>query len=100
MTSAAVQEANFLRQLFADMQFLDKPLVTIFVDNQSAISLAKNPVFHQRTKHIDVKFYYIRNDIKYKNVSLKYVPSESNYAYISTKPVTGMKIRRLNIFRY
>ena len=67
--TSAIQEANFLRQLFADMQFLDKPSVTIFVDNQSAISLAKNPVFHQRTKHIDIKFHYIRNDIKNKNVS-------------------------------
>ena len=82
------------------MQFLDKPLVTIFVDNQSAISLAKNPVFHQRTKHIDIKFHYIRNDIKNKNVSLEYVPSESNCADIFTKPVTGIKIKRFNIFGY
>ena len=50
---AATQEAKFLRQLLADMQGSDAECVCLYVDNQGAIALAKNPVQHQRSKHID-----------------------------------------------
>ena len=62
------QEAIFLRQLYADMVCTNKPVVNIFVDNQGAIMLAKNPVNHQRSKHIDIKYYYIRSQIETGNL--------------------------------
>ena len=80
------------------MQYLDNKKVTINVDNQSAISLAKNPVFRQRTKHIDIKYHYIRSQIKENLIELKYIPSELNVADIFTKPVSSHKINRFKIF--
>ena len=57
--SAAVQEAAWLQKLLADLRMPSQPIV-MMEDNQGAIALAKNPVAHSRTKHIDIHFHYIR----------------------------------------
>ena len=54
----AVQEAKFFKQLCIDMDILIENVV-INVDNQGGIKLAKNPINHQRLKHIDIKFDFI-----------------------------------------
>ena len=54
--TAAIQEAKFLSQLLDDITCSEKSNVTIFADNQGAIALAKNPIHHQRSKHIDVRY--------------------------------------------
>ena len=56
--TSAVQEGNFLRQLYADMNNCDKTTVILNVENQGAIALAKNPVYHQRSKHIDIHYQH------------------------------------------
>ena len=43
------------------------------MDNSSAITLAKNPVFHDKSKHIDTRFYYVRDCIKNKEIEVKYM---------------------------
>ena len=71
--SNAVQEAKFLKQLCSDMNVLIDN-VLIKVDNQGAINLAKNPVNHQRSKHLDIKYHFIRSEIQNGNgnVTLEY----------------------------
>ena len=49
----AVQEGKFLRQLVSSMLNSDYLPINLFVDNRGALDLAKNPVHHQRSKHID-----------------------------------------------
>ena len=71
--------------------------VLLFGDNQGAIALAKNPVFHQRSKHIDIKFHFIRSHIENGNVKLMYISSEENLADIFTKPVTKCKLSKLQL---
>ena len=93
--ATAIQEAKFLRQLLADMQGCDVKSVNIHVDNQGAISLAKNPVYHQRSKHIDIRYHFIRSEVQEGCISLHYVPSEKNMADLFTKPVSKV---RLNLF--
>ncbi|CAB4041487.1 Hypothetical predicted protein [Paramuricea clavata] len=86
----AVQEAKFLRQLCIDMKVLsisDDNVLTQ-VDNQGAINLARNPVHHQRSKHIDTKYHFIRSEIQVGIISLKYVPTEDNIADVFTKPAS------------
>ena len=92
---AAVQEAKFLRQFLADMQGTDLKSVNINVDNQGAIALAKNPVYHQRSKHIDIMYHFIRSEVQEGVVSLSYVQLERNLADLFTKPVSKA---RLNVF--
>ena len=69
----------------------------MFVDNQGAINLAKNPVHHQRSKHIDVKYHFIRLEIANGNVDLKYVQSEENVSDIFTKPVSRIKLEKFDV---
>ena len=63
--SLASEEALYLRALLRTMTELEslKNPTTIHCDNQSCIVLAKNPVIHQRSKHIDIKFQFIRDEI-------------------------------------
>ena len=63
-------------------------------DNQSAISIAKNPVQSQRTKHIDIKYHFLRNLVQSKKMQLSYIPSECNVADALTKPMTRVKNER------
>ena len=92
--ATAVQEAKFLSQLSKDMH-IDVQTVIVFVDNQSAIALAKNPVNHQRSKHIDIRYHFIRAEVLNKNVELKYVPTEINIADMYTKPLNRKRLLKL-----
>ena len=65
------------------------------MDNQGAIALANNPVHHKRSKHIDVKYHYVRLEIQNGAVSLTYVPTDNNVADVFTKPETRVKLDRL-----
>jgi hypothetical protein len=76
---------------------LQKKLTKIYVDNSSAIVLAKNLVFHNRSKHIDIRFYYLRYCIANKKVEVKYVKTQDQVADIFTKPLKYDFLQRLEI---
>ena len=77
----AVQEAKFLMQLCLDMKVgIKEGKSLIMIDNQGAMNLAKNPVQHQRSKHIDIKYHFIRSEIQEGRISLDYIPTEENAA--------------------
>lgn len=76
-----------------------KDNVTLYADNQGAIALAKNPVHHQRSKHIDIKYHFIRSEIRDGIVALNYVSTADNVADIFTKPVSKDKLRRFSLIR-
>ena len=97
--AAAVQEAKFLKQLYADMMHDGGKIITMYVDNQSAIKLAKNPVLHQRSKHIDIRYHYLRSEVKCGNIEISYVPSADNISDIFTKPVSKVKLDKFTIIR-
>eukprot|EP00794_Sanderia_malayensis_P008499 gene8499-9408_t len=88
-TTVAAQEGKFLKQLLNDIEIdiVDRPIM-LFTDNQSAIAVAKDPIKSQRNKHIDIKYHFIRSEIKTGNIILQYVPSEENFADVFTKSMT------------
>ena len=88
----AFQEAIFLRQLYADITGCTTSGVWLYADNQGAIALAKNPVHHQRTKHIDIRYHFIRFDLEEGIIDLTYIPSGENVADLFTKPLSGPKL--------
>ena len=91
----AVQEAKFLKQLCMDMQVsISEGKTVIRIDNQGAINLARNPIHHQRSKHIDIKYHFIRLEVKEERVSLEYIPTEENIADIFTKPASKGKLQK------
>ena len=95
----AVQEAKFLKQLCVDLNVVQVSYrVVVNVDNQGAINLAKNPMYHKRSKHIQVKYHFIRDEIRSGKIELQYIPTEDNVADIFTKPVTKVKLDRFKTF--
>ena len=94
----AMQEGSFLQQLMRDMLVFDNlHSVTLYVDNMGSIELGRNPVFHQRSKHIDTRFHYARDRVLSGLFVLKYVPSKENVADIFTKPCTKVSLDKFKI---
>ena len=89
--SLTCQEAVFLNRLVNNLLGYESRSVDIHCDNQGAIALAKNPVKHNRTKHIDIRHHYVRELVENDSVILKYVQSDSNLADPFTKPLAKIK---------
>ena len=62
--TAAAQQALWLRNLISEIRNEKPKAVALYVDNNSAIALMKNPVFHGRSKHIDIKYHFIRQCVE------------------------------------
>jgi hypothetical protein len=69
--------------------------IQCFMDNKSAIALANNPVFHKRTKHIRIKYHWLRQKVAEGLVTLVYVQSEQNIADIFTKGLAHPRFIKL-----
>ncbi|KAH9783052.1 Integrase catalytic domain-containing protein [Citrus sinensis] len=80
----AVKEAIWLKGLLGDLRVIQEN-IAVFCDNQSAIFLAKNQTYHARTKHIDVKYHYVREIIKSGEVLLKKIDTKDNPSDMLTK---------------
>jgi len=65
------------------------------IDNQSAIKLIKNPEFHSRTKHIDVRCHFIREKFVKHEIDVKYIPSKNQLADILTKGLPRDQFKHL-----
>ena len=88
----AFKEAIWLHGLVEDLGIVQKQ-VEVFCDSQSAICLAKNQVYHGHTKHIDVRFHFIREIIDEGNILLQKIRTADNPADMLTKVVTGIKFQ-------
>ena len=93
--SQATQEAIYLRKLLPDLGCkADSPTV-LKEDNQGAIVLPRNPKFHNRTKHIDVAFHFIRERIASNEVKDAYCPANDMLADIMTKGLARDRFQKL-----
>lgn len=61
--------------------------IQLRVDNKSAISLCKNPTYHERRKHIDTRYHFIRSCVEENKIAVEYVNSDEQLADILTKPL-------------
>ncbi|KAL4377055.1 hypothetical protein GQ457_02G041490 [Hibiscus cannabinus] len=85
--AACTCQAIWLKNILDELNFAQEGPTTIYVDNKSTISLAKNHVSHSRSKHIYTKYHFIREQVKNKNVELVYCKTEDQLADIFTKPL-------------
>ena len=71
--------------LFSELGLSIPQCPVVWCDNQSAIALAQNPVFHVRTKHIEINVHFIRDKISFGALQVQYVPTTHQCADILTK---------------
>lgn len=95
--SYALQEAKYLNKLYFDLTQINLAPINVLVDNQGAIQLAKNPIYHERSKHIDIRYHFIRNCISNGEIKLTYVESKENKADMFTKPVSKQTLKKFNV---
>lgn len=93
--AAAAKEATWLRKLLSDIGYQSDIPTCLFVDNQSSIRLIKNPVFHKRTKHIDIRYHYIREQVENGEISVEYISTDLQRADIFTKPLPYERLHTL-----
>jgi hypothetical protein len=93
--SDASKEAVWLRKLVSSL-FGDKLETTVVhCDNQSCIKLTKKPVFHDRSKHIDMRYHYIRDLVQRKTLKLQYIATSEQIVDILTKSLTSRQFVQL-----
>mgnify|MGYP001791670327 CR=1 FL=1 len=83
--AGAACQAIWLKRILADMGELQDSATEIYCDNKSAIAMARNPVQHNRTKHIDIKYHFLRDVQANELIEMKYCPTEEQLADIFTK---------------
>ena len=89
-TSSACQ-AVWLKRLIDNMGYLQDELIEILCDNRLAISITKNPTMHGRTKHMDIRFHFIRGLVADGKVILKHCRTDEQLADLFTKPLSVNK---------
>lgn len=93
--TAAACQAIWLRNVLCQITAEYVGPVILFIDNKSAIDLARNPVFHGRSKHIDVRYHFIRECVERGEIVLKQICSDSQRADVLTKALTTIKFERM-----
>ena len=78
-------------QLITELTVSISSPISVYCDSQSAIHIACNPVFHERTKNIEVDCYFVRNKVQEGLISMHHVSSSDQLADILTKALTGVK---------
>nr|XP_016511714.1 PREDICTED: uncharacterized mitochondrial protein AtMg00810-like [Nicotiana tabacum] len=88
-------EITWLVRLLADLSTPATLPVPTHSDSQAAIHIAKNPVFHERTKHVELDCHFVRQQFLSGIITLSFVPSAQQLADIFTKPLSGASHRAI-----
>jgi len=99
--SSAEAEYRSLRRLVAELSWLSRLLhelglsnitpIPVKCDSMVAMYIAKNPVFHERTKHIEIDCHFVRHKLMEGLIQLSFVPTQNQLADLLTKPLTGLQ---------
>jgi hypothetical protein len=89
--SVEVCEAVWLRKIMIDLFDHEMDPTVIHCDNESCLKLFESPVFHDKSKHIEIKYQYIRDMMQRKTVHVQYLPTHDQIADIFTKPLSKTK---------
>jgi len=96
--SEASKQGQWIRALLRELQrvqYLGTNLsAPIFSNNQGYITLARDPIAHSRTKHINVRYYYIKELVAFNKVTMEYIPTKEIVANMLTKPLSLVGLRR------
>ncbi|XP_042445550.1 secreted RxLR effector protein 161-like [Zingiber officinale] len=96
-TAMAAQESTWIIQLMNNLHQPVDYAVPVYCDNQSAIRLAENPIFHARTKHVEVHYHFIREKVLQEEIEMRQINIDNQVADVLTK---GLNTNKFKMFRY
>jgi hypothetical protein len=88
-------ELTWLRQVICDLGLYLASAPIMWCDNTSALALASNPVFHGRTKHIEVDYHFVRECVVRGDICLQFISTDDQVADIFTKALSTPRFQRL-----
>ena len=92
---AATQEAIWLRMVLTDFDNTFNESLVIYEDNQSCIDYSNNPTNYKRTKHIDQRYHFVRDQALLRTIDIRKIPTQDNLADFLTKPLEVTKFHYL-----
>lgn len=93
--TAAACQGIWLRNLLSRITNEKTGPVLLYIDNKAAIDLAKNPVFHGRSKHIDIRYHFIRECVERGEIIIKHVKTDEQRADVLTKAMSTVKFEKM-----
>ena len=88
-------ELTSLRQLLQQLQFGDTQDTKLICDNQAILHIASNPVFHERTKHIEIDYHFVREKVLSGEIMTDFAGSNDQLADIFTKSLRGPRVETI-----
>jgi hypothetical protein len=88
----AGKEMIWMRNLLGELEYKFTSPSILSMDNQSAISVAKNPEHHGRMKHLDLRWYWLRDVVEDGLISPQFIPTAEMPADLLTKPLPRVKV--------
>lgn len=89
----ATCELIWIKQLIQELKFCGTQQMKLYCDNQAALHITSNPVIHERTKHIEIDFHFVREKVLSKEIITENVSSNDQLADILTKSLRGPRIQ-------
>ena len=94
----AIKEQQYIEAILKEISAIFSPssieCSNIYTDSNSAIDLAKNPVYHARTKHVDIRYHFVRESVQNNLTKLYWIPTDAQLADALTKTLSNEKYRR------
>jgi hypothetical protein len=85
----------WLARLYGELMNKAAAPVTMFIDNKSAISLCKNPVLHEKSKHIDLRYHFIRDYVEKGKIAVEFISTGEQKADILTQALGHIRFEEL-----
>ena len=85
-------ELIWVKQFLRELNFCEIQTMKMYCDNQAALHIASNPVFHERTKHIEIDCHFVQEKLMTKEICTKFVRSNDQLAYLLIKSLRGPQI--------
>ena len=96
--SGTTDEVVFIRNLLSELGFVQEGPTPVSEDNKGAVDLSGNPMYHKRTKHIDIRYHSIREMVANGFILVLKVPTKAILADLHTKPVAKVVFETLMPF--
>lgn len=93
--TAAACQGIWLHRVLSQISDVKPGPITLYIDNRSAVDLAKNSVFHGRSKHIDLRYHFIRECVEKGLIVIKHVRTDEQRADVLTKALAATKFEKM-----